>query len=124
MTLTGTDLSPAGVQTESLFTALIRLRDALLAGDTGAITRAGAMIDAAKSTVLNAVAEAGSRAARLEMTDTRLEDEEVNLQAALSDTRDVNTAEAIVKLQMEQTMFQAGLATAAGLLQNSLLNYL
>jgi hypothetical protein len=29
-----------------------------------------------------------------------------------------------VKLQMEQTMFQAGLATAAGLLQNSLLNYL
>ncbi len=124
MVLTGGDLSPAGVQTESLFTALIRLRDALLAYDTGAITRAGAMIDAAKATVLNAVAEAGARVQRLEMTDLRLEDENVNLQIALSETRNVNIAEAIIRLQAEQTTFQAGLATAAVLLQNSLLDYL
>ena len=124
MVLTGSDLSPAGVQTESLFTALIRLRDALLADDTGAITRAGAMIGTAKATVLNAVAEAGARVQRLEMTDIRLEDEDVNLQTALSETRDVNIAEAIVKLQAEQTTFQAGLETAALLLQNSLLDYL
>ncbi|MFH1550887.1 MAG: flagellar hook-associated protein FlgL [Planctomycetota bacterium] len=124
MVLTGSDLSPAGVQTESLFTALIRLRDALLADDTGAITRAGAMIDTSKATVLNAVAEAGARVQRLEMTDIRLEDEDVNLQTALSETRDVNIAEAIVRLQAEETTFQAGLKTAALLLQNSLLDYL
>ncbi len=124
MVLTGSDLSPAGVQTESLFTALIRLRDALLADDSGAITRAGAMIGTAKAKVLNAVAEAGARVQRLEMTDIRLEDEDVNLQTALSETRDVNIAEAIVRLQAEETTFQAGLKTAALLLQNSLLDYL
>ena len=124
MVLTGSDLSPVGVQTDSLFTALIRLRDALVANDQPAITRAGAMIENSKELVLNAVAEAGARVQRLELTDMRLEDEDLNLVAALSETRDVNFAEAIVRLQAEEMIFQAGLASAATLMQNSLMNYL
>ena len=124
MVMTGEDLSPAGVQTESIFTALIRLRDALLADDTDAISRSGGMIGAAQERMLNSVAEVGTREQRLELTRNRLEDEKVHLERLLSHTLDVNLAETITKFQNEQIVYQAGLATAAVLLQNSLLNFL
>ena len=124
MVMTGKDLSPAGVQTESIFTALIRLRDALLADDTDAISRSGGMIGTAQERMLNSVAEVGTRGQRLELTQNRLEDEKVHLERLLSHTLDVNLAETITKFQNEQIVYQAGLATAATLLQNSLLNFL
>lgn len=124
MVMTGGDLSPAGVQTESIFTALIRLRDALLANDTNAISRSGAMIDTAQQKTLNSIAEVGTRSQRLEMTQNRLADEKTCLESLLSQTMDVNLAEAITRFQNEQTVYQAGLATAAALLRNSLLDYL
>ena len=124
MVMTGEDLSPAGVQTESIFTALIRLRDALLADDTDAISRSGGMIGTAQERMLNSVAEVGTRGQRLELTQNRLEDEKVHLERLLSHTLDVNLAETITKFQNEQIVYQAGLATAATLLQNSLLNFL
>jgi len=124
MVLTGGDLSPAGIQTENIFTALVRLRDALLDDDTGAISRSGALLDAAQGRVLNSIAEVGVREQRLELTKNRLEDENMHLERLLSNTLDVNLAETITKFQNEQVVYQAGLATAAALLQNSLLNYL
>jgi flagellin-like hook-associated protein FlgL len=124
MTLTGEDLSPAGVQTDSIFTALIRLRDALLADDSNAISRSGAMIDTAKNKVLNSIAEVGTREQRLESTQSRLEDAKTQFEGLLSNTMQVNLADAITKYTNEQTLYQAGLATAAMLLKNSLLNYL
>jgi flagellin-like hook-associated protein FlgL len=124
MTLTGGDLSPAGVQTESIFTALIRLRDGLLNNDSNAITRSGAMLDTAKTRILNSLAEVGTREQRLDLTKNRLADEKTNFEALLAGTLQVNMAEAITKYQSEQTIYQAGLATAATLLKTSLLDYL
>jgi len=124
ITLTGGDLSPAGVQSDNIFTALIRLRDALLSNDSNAISRAGAMLDTAKNKILNSLAEVGTREQRLDATKNRLEDDKINFQDLLASTMQANLAEVVMKYQNEQTLYQAGLQTAAILLRNSLLNYL
>ena len=66
-TLTGTPLTFAGVQVEGLFTALVRLRDALVANDSQAIGRAQRLFDIAESKLDKTRAITGSRVATLEL---------------------------------------------------------
>lgn len=124
MTLNGADLSPVGSQTQNVFSALLALRNALLANDTNAIQRAGLMVDAAKSQILGAIAEVGTREQRLELAQNRLADQKASLEKLRSETMSTNLAEAATKYQNEQTTYQAGLAVAAMLLKTSLLDYL
>ncbi len=123
-TLTGSDLSPAGFETDSLFSALAALKKALNDDDTQAIARAGLLIDQATDILLDARAEVGARGARLELTSNRLADEELQLTNLLTETRSIDLTEAIVRLQDQQVLFQANLATAALVTRTSLLDFL
>lgn len=122
--LTGTGLNPAGVQSDSIFTGLIRLRDGLFANDRGAINAAHARITAGRDRLLDGRAEAGSRLVRLEMTRARHDEEGTILEGLRSDLRDADLADTATRFQLEQVVLQSGLAAAAKILQTTLLSYL
>jgi flagellin-like hook-associated protein FlgL len=124
VTITGTTVSFAGVQVESLFTALVRLRDALAADDTEGIRAAGRLLGTAQEKVLDARSDAGVKLAGLELTKNRLDLEQVELERLRSATEDADLAELATRLQIQQIVLEASLATAARILETSLLNYL
>jgi flagellar hook-associated protein 3 FlgL len=123
-TIAGTPVSFAGVQTDGIFTALIRLRDALAADNVGAMDTASRLVDSAREKLSDARGEVGSRTSSLEMTQNRLDLEKTELEKLRSSTQDVDMATAATQFQIQQTVLQASLAAAARILQTTLLNYL
>lgn len=121
-TLTGADVNPREVN--GVFTALVRLRDALQANDLLGIERAIDVLDDGAEQVNFARAELGARQKSLDVLQARLEAEEVDLQASLSLEIDVDITEAISNFTARQASYQASLQTAAQTLKISLLDYL
>jgi flagellin-like hook-associated protein FlgL len=122
--ISGTTISFAGVQVEGIFTALIRLRDGLLANDVDAIANARKVLEKAQQNLMEGRAEAGARAAALEFARNRVEQQTEDLKRFISMDRDVDLAEAASLLATKQTILQAALLVASRLLQTSLLNFL
>jgi len=121
-TLTGAD--QRFLETESVFTTLLRLRDALRAGDLTAISRSVSAIDVDVDRVAFAQAEVGSRQRALDVSSRTLEDEDVELRSALSSEIEVDLVEAISNLTARQVSMQASLQAIANIMQLSLLNFL
>ena len=121
-TLTGTD--PNFLETDSIFTTLVRLRDALEADDPIAIGRAVAGIDADIQRVTFAQADVGARYQGLQLTHQNLQDEVIQLRSALSDEIDVDLLQAISDLTARQISLEASLRVTANILQLSLLNFI
>ncbi|OHB76981.1 MAG: hypothetical protein A2Z34_03725 [Planctomycetes bacterium RBG_16_59_8] len=124
LTISGAALTYVGVQPEGLFTALVALRNALMSNDPQGIGSAQKVLDSAQEKVLGARSKVGALVAGLEMTANRLEYENTELQKMMSDVKDIDFAEAATRLQLQQTILEAGMAVAARILQTSLLNYL
>lgn len=123
-TITGDSLQPAGVQATSIFTALIRLRDALAQDDPLQLASATRQLDAPQETIQDALSIAGSRASRLEATKNRNAEEKVQFENLLSGVRDADIAEVATRLQLQETTLQAALAAAGRILQTTLFNFL
>lgn len=121
-TLTGTDRH--FLETDSVFTTLIRLRDALAANDVPAVGRAVAKIDEGITQVTFSQASVGSRLRGLELTRQNLQDEVIQLRSALSEEIDVDLVQAISELTARQISLEASLRTSANILQLSLLNFI
>jgi flagellar hook-associated protein 3 FlgL len=107
-----------------VFTTLIQLRDALASGDISGIERAISRIDDDLNRATFARAEVGAREKSLEITQRNLEDEDVELQRALSNEVDVDLIEAISNLTSRQVSLQASLQAMGGILQLSLLDFI
>jgi flagellar hook-associated protein 3 FlgL len=105
------------------FTTLLRLRDALAAGDVNGMERAIELIDEDINRVAFARAEVGAREQALVISQRNLEDEDVQLQSALSNEIEVDLVEAISNLTARQVSLQASLQTMANILRLSLLDY-
>jgi flagellin-like hook-associated protein FlgL len=121
-TLTARDVNPS--EATGVFTALIRLRDALLADDVAGITRAVEVLDQASSTMNFARAELGAREQSLDVLSQRLDDEEVELRDKLSQESEVDLVEAITELTARQAALEAALRTLAQTANLTLLNFL
>jgi flagellar hook-associated protein 3 FlgL len=120
--LTSTDQN--FLENDSVFNTLVRLRDALTANDLGQIERALALINEDIDRVTFARADIGATAQGLEITQASLEDEQVQLKAALSDEIDVDLVQAISELTSRQLAMQASLQVTANIMQLSLLDYI
>ena len=68
--------------------------------------------------------EAASTFIQLETTENQLANFKLNIEDMLSDTEDIDMAQAIVELQIQQTAYETSLATAAKILQRSLMDFL
>ncbi len=112
------------LETQSVFNTLIRLRTALQNNDTEEIGRAISQLDTDLDRVNFSRSEIGSRLQSLDVIDTRLQDENVQLKAALSQDLDVDLVEAISNLTARQYAYQASLQTAGSLLQMTLLDFI
>jgi flagellar hook-associated protein 3 FlgL len=127
-----TDPSPANlvgddvamIQTESVFTHLTMLREALVGNDSRGITEAGARIEEDLARVATAHAGIGVRSQRV--AQAKVQTEELKLQAKqlLSNLQDADYAESITRMTQLEQQLQANLSVGANLLRLSLLDFL
>ena len=121
-TLTGKDRY--ALETDSVFTSLIRLRDALSENNLPAIERAAAKLEQDLDRVTFAQADVGTRFRSLKLSQLNLQDEEIQIRSALSEEIDVDLVEAISQMTARQISLEASLRATANILQLSLLNFL
>lgn len=121
-TLTGADANP--LETEGLFTALLRLEDALRNNDLLEVQRAVDLLDAHSVTMSFKRAELGAREQALEILQYRIETEEIDLEGSLSEDYDVDFAAAVSEMAARQASYQAALQSSANIFQMTLLDYL
>ncbi|MCA9255202.1 MAG: hypothetical protein KDA33_06165, partial [Phycisphaerales bacterium] len=107
-----------------IFTALYRLRDALIADDSSEITEAGSDIQRIQKDVINILGQVGARSKDMQDRLLQTEDAVAATQALLSEVRDVDFVEAVTRFQQAQTALQASLQTGATSLNLSLFNFL
>lgn len=121
-TLTGADVNP--VRVHSPFTTLLALRDGLADDDTQTISAAGQDLNEDLRRMQATQGKLAAKAAAMLERTSRIENEMTATRVLQSDIRDVDMTEAIVRFQQVQTALQANLATAARIMNLSLLDYL
>jgi flagellar hook-associated protein 3 FlgL len=81
-------------------------------------------LDGVMKKMMTAVADVGARAARVERADQQSFDQSLTHQSQLAETENVDLPNTIMKLQMQQTGYEAALAATAKAITPSLLDYL
>lgn len=120
--INGTDVNP--IDSDGVISHLIELRDALLTDDSFGITAAAEKLDADYKKVVTHRSQLGAKVQSLESRHDAIEDSIVESKALISQLRDVDFTEAIVRFQILQSMIQATIATTGQSLQTSLLDFL
>ncbi|MGE4157662.1 MAG: flagellin [Planctomycetota bacterium] len=112
------------LKVNSLFSAITDLINGLTGNDGGAIQQAGQDIDEAFDQLLQGRARVGGRLERLTLTSTQLETQNTFVSEELSATQDIDLAEKLTELQLQQVALQATLMSASRILEVSLLSYI
>lgn len=107
-----------------VFQTLITLRDDLRAGDYAAVSADTSTVDDALGMITDAMMVVGAKTNRLEMTQSRLEDDKLGLTKALSGVEDADISEVITKLKMDENVYQAALMAGSTAMQKSLIDFL
>lgn len=127
VSVTGNEISSRDTnpnEVDSVFNTLLRLREALEAGDSVRIGDELNRLDNDLDRVILARAEIGTRINNLGSFEQRINDESVELQSALSNEIDVDFVEAASDFSAKQVSLQASLQTSASLLQLSILDFI
>lgn len=74
--------------------------------------------------VLSVRADIGARMNRVELTQNRLDSDEINFTKLMSDNENADMAEVIMRLQNEENVYKASLAGGARIIQPSLVDFL
>jgi flagellar hook-associated protein 3 FlgL len=123
-TFTGSTL-PAGV---NIFDTLRDLIDGLENADTAAgttqIANQVTPLQTAVDQILDVRATGAITAVRLETTENQLARLKLKVEDMLSSVEDVDLAQAIIDLQLQETAYQTALQTGARVFQPSLINFL
>ncbi len=122
VTLTGDDSNPQEVK--GLYTAMLRLQNALENNDESEIERAIALLDDATTQLDFVRAEVGAREQSLDTLQTQLEDEDTELQNAVSLAYDADITEVVSRLALQQTVYEASMKALALISNMTLLDYL
>lgn len=120
--ITSTDRNAREV--DSVFTTLIRMRDALESGDQEGFEREVERMNDDIDRVSFARAEVGVRLQNLDAVSNRLADEEVTLREALSNEIDADLIEVISEFTAKQAALQASLQTSGALLGLTILDFI
>ncbi len=114
----------AKVRTNSLFTHLMDLREALLTNNAPGIALAGESLEHAVTALAETRGLVGSFAQRVESSLVREQDRAVLDETIRSALRDTDFAEAATRFSLLQTQLEAGLRAAATTSSLSLLDFL
>lgn len=108
-----------------IFAHLIALRDQLASADVDAIqSTTREQLRADEENVLFHVAQNGALLARLESSLSSTKDERLELEHEISNRADIDLPEAIIRLNQQQTNYQAALQSAGSIMELSLLTFL
>ncbi len=107
-----------------LFQTLTDLETALSGNDLAGIQDGIGNLDAAEEQIMSAWSITGYRINNLEGASTALEQINLDTTALISDTEDVDMAEAIMNFTKQEMAMQAVMASSAKILQTNLLNFL
>ena len=121
-TFTGDDTNAA--ETEGIFTALVRLEQALQANDLPEVQRAMDLLDSSVMQLNFSRAELGAKQQGLDILSERLDAEELDLREVLSKEHDVDIVEVISNLTARQMALEASMKSTAQSLSMTLLDYL
>lgn len=77
-----------------------------------------------EDTVNVAIADLGSRSKRLELTKSRLEDQQVELEDLKSKNEDVDLVETVIRYKSAESIYTSSLSAAASVIKTNLLNFL
>jgi flagellar hook-associated protein 3 FlgL len=120
--LQGSDPNPQ--EANSVFNTLTRLQLAIASGNAGQIQRASALLKNDFDRLNFARASIGTQLQTVDALQTRLGNNNTQLQSSLSAAIDVNLPQVISDMTAEQASFQASLQLTARVFQLSLLNYM
>lgn len=109
---------------DPVFTAMQTLQSGLTGGSVATIQSSIAQLDTSLDAVTVSRSQIGAKVNRLDFLASRQSAVEVNLTSLLSQTKDVDMAQAITSFSMAQNVYQASLKAGAQALQPSLLDYL
>ena len=123
--LTSSNLSPKDkadleARLEQLDTAHSLSKCVMQETFAGAITATQGFED----TVNVAIADLGSRSKRLELTKSRLEDQQVELEDLKSKNEDVDLVEIVIRYKSAESIYTSSLSAAASVIKTNLLNFL
>ncbi len=96
----------------------------LEANDPSAISGQLDTLDQSLAQIVNVRADVGSKLNRLDATETHWDNFKTNIEQMLSNTEDLDLTQAVTDLTVQQSAFQASLASASKIIQPSLLDYL
>lgn len=113
-----------GDPTKDLFQIVVRVRDAVLAGDTDAVNAELGPLDDAIDDISSARGALGTELRRAQDAETRLTERKADLKLRLDDTQGVDLVGTIAALQQRETAYQAALSAGAKSLGMSLLDFI
>jgi flagellin-like hook-associated protein FlgL len=120
--IVGSDTNPT--KEESIFTYLLDLLDALKTNDNQGIQKASEAIESFQNRLYEYQGKLGYMARGMDMNKTRTEDAVLTTKTLVSDIKDVDYTEALIRFQTLQTALEANLQSSNKILQTSLLDYL
>ncbi|MBU0640606.1 MAG: hypothetical protein KKB50_17225 [Planctomycetes bacterium] len=121
-TLVGRNVNP--IRVDGAFTALMELRQGLQEDDQRAITQAGERLEAALEQMQAVQGRMAAQARTMSERTERIESEVTAARILLSEARDTDIAEAMVRFQQLETALQANLTTASRTLRLSVMDAL
>lgn len=126
VSITGEDVfGKAGDPPESnIFAMFDDIIGKLNSGDQTGLSGSLGIIDGSIDRISSNLAEVGARMNRFELIESRIADEKVSITALRSNVADVDMADALIQLQLEQNVLQASLSVGAKVMQMSLLDYI
>jgi flagellar hook-associated protein 3 FlgL len=108
-----------------LFAHLITLQNQLASGDTAGIqTTTREQLGNDEENLLYHIANNGALQSRLEVSLNSAKDHDLSIEKEISQHADLDLAEAIVRLNQQQTSYQAALQSAGSMLDLNLLSFL
>lgn len=108
----------------TVFQRINQLADMVEAGDVDQVRAGIEALDGAMVQMQSETGRIGGLAARLEEIESRNLEAQVTTQTQISDVRDVDMAEAILRLKSAETSYEATLSAAGRSLSRSLLDFL
>jgi flagellin-like hook-associated protein FlgL len=111
---------PAG---SDLFAVVGQIAQDLVTAPAGLTNRIGEL-DAVMDRMKSALADVGSRAARIDREEQILSDRSMNLESMLAETENIDLPNTIMRLNMQQVGYQSALSATAKAISPTLLDYL
>lgn len=111
-------------ETTGVLNVLVRLETALRAEDDGELARISDLIDRETVRFNQIRGELGTRLQLIDRVESRLLDEDVEIQESISEEFDVDLSEVVLQVSARQQTLEATLRIAASTVQLSLLSYL